>query len=159
MLGYFQDRDALYNIMFYSPALFAANKGDWQGFYGGSTRFGYVWPGANTVVGFENGTSVDYRTTARVIGDFSGISDGPSFYAKYCTGSQPVTEVASPTVSTPTPTSTPTSAPAGNLTASPPLGYPEPVVIASDQSAAGYFLPNTDVAVLSLLTYVSPGLV
>ncbi|KAJ4424159.1 hypothetical protein N0V82_001207 [Gnomoniopsis sp. IMI 355080] len=153
LLGVLQDRDALYNTMFYSPALFAANKGDWQGYYGGSGRYGNVWPGPNTVVEFENGTSVDYKTTARVVGNFSGISDGPSFYAKYCTGSKPVTEVASPTPSTPTPTSTSTAAPTGNLTASPPLGYPEPVVIASDQSAAGYFLPNTDVAVLSLLTY------
>ncbi|KAJ4391823.1 hypothetical protein N0V93_005443 [Gnomoniopsis smithogilvyi] len=144
LLGVLQDRDALYNTMFYSPAFFASNKGDWQGYYGGSGRFGYVWPGPNTAVEFENGTTVNYQTTARVVGDFSGISDGPSFYAKYCSGSQPVTAVASPTVTTPLPTSTSTAAPTGNLTAPPPLGYPEPVVITSDQSAAGYFLPNTD---------------
>lgn len=155
LLGVLQDRDALYNTMFYSPALYAANKGDWQGYYGGSGRFGYVWPGPNTAVEFENGTTLDIKTTARVVGNFSGITDGESFYAKYCTGSKPVTQVASPTVPGPTPTATSTSAPTGNLTAPPPLGYPTPVVIASDQSAAGYFLPNTDVAVLSLLTYVS----
>lgn len=155
LFGVLQDRDALYNTMFFSPALFAANKGDWQGYFGGSGRFGYVWPGASTAVEFENGTIVDFRTIARVVGDFSGISDGASFYAKYCTGSKPVSAVASPTVPTPTATSTPTTAPTGNLTAPPPVGYPTPVVIASDQSAAGYFLPDTDVAVLSLLTYVS----
>lgn len=153
LLGVLQDRDALYNTMFYSPALAASNRGDWQGYYGGSGRFGYVWPGPNTAVEFDNGTVVNYETTARVVGDFSNITDGPSFYAKYCTGSKPVSQVATPPA--PTPTSTPTSSPTGNLTAPPPFGYPTPVVIASDQSAAGYFLPNTDVAVLSLLTYVS----
>lgn len=151
LLGALQDRDALYNTMFYSPALYAANKGDWQGYYGGSGRFGFLWPGPNTTVVFENGTTRTYKTTARVVGDFSGISDGTSFYDKYCNGTVPVTEVATPT--TPGPTSTPTAAPTGNLTAPPPLGYPTPVVIASDQSAAGYFLPNSDVAVLALLTY------
>lgn len=152
-----QDRDALYNTMFYSPALYAANDGDWQGYYGGSGRYGYVWPGPTTAVELANGTVVDYKTTARVEGDFAGITDGPSFYAKYCSGSRPVAEVANPPAPTPTSTSTPapTPVPTGNLTAPAPAGYPMPVVIASDQSAAGYFLPNTDVAVLSLLTYVS----
>lgn len=157
LLGALQDRDALYNTMFFSPAFYAANKGDWQGYYGASGRFGYIWPGPSTAVTFENGTTVNYRTTARVVGNFSGIFDGASFYAKYCSGTQPVTEVATPTTpgptSTPTSTSTATPTPTGRLTASPPLGYPTPVVIASDQSAAGYYLPDSDVAVLALLTY------
>lgn len=147
--------------MFYSPAFYAANDGDWQGYYGGSGRFGYIWPGASTAVTFENGTTVVYRTTARIVGNFSGIVDGPSFAAKYLTGTKPVAEVATPT---PTPTTegpatssaSPVPTPTGNLTAPPPLGYPKPVVIASDQSAAGYFLPDSDVAVLALLTYVCP---
>lgn len=131
--------------MFHSPAIFAANKGDWQGYYGGSGRFGYVWPGPNTAVKFENGTVVNYKTTARVVGNFAGITDGPSFYEKYCSGKVPVAQVATPGL-VPTNTIAPPSS---------PLGYPTPVVITSDQSAAGYFLPNTDVAVLSLLSYVS----
>lgn len=140
--------------MFYSPAMNAAADGDWQGYYGGTGRFGYVWPGPSTDVTFENGTTVNYRTVARVAGDFSNITDGASFYAKYCTGTKPVTEVATPTTPGPTATATSTGNPEGNLTASAPVGYPQPVVIASDQSAAGYYLPNSDVAVLSLLTYV-----
>lgn len=158
LLGDFQDRDTLYNTMFYSPALAAVTSGDWQGYYGGSGRYGYVWPGSNTAVEFENGTVVNYPTIARIVGNFSGITDGPSFYAKYCSGTRPVAEVANPPAPTP-PVPANTSAPQGNLTAPPPLGYPTPVVIASDQSAAGYFLPNTDVAVLSLLTYVSSSVV
>lgn len=143
LLGVLADRDALYNVMFHSPAVFAANRGDWQGFYGGSRRFGHIWPGPNTAVEFANGTVVNYPTIARVVGNFSDITDGPSFYAKYCSGSRPVSEVANYT-----------SPPVANLP--PHFGYPTPVVTASDQSAAGYFLPNTDVAVLSLLSYVSP---
>lgn len=148
LFGVLQDRDALYNTMFYSPAFYATTNGDWQGYYGGSGRFGSLWPGPSTAVAFENGTIRTFKTTARVRGDFSGIHDGTSFYNKYCNGTVPVTAVATPTAPSPTPTPT-----AGNLTAPPPLGYPTPVVIASDQSAAGYFLPNSDVAVLALLTY------
>lgn len=160
LLGAFQDRDALYNTMFYSPAVNAANDGTWQGFYGGSGRYGYIWPGPSTDVTFENGTTVSYRTVARIVGDFSSISDGASFYDKYCSGTRPVTQVATPRptttgpTATATATATPTGIPQGNLTALAPVGYPQPVVIASDQSAAGYYLPDSDVAVLALLTYV-----
>lgn len=158
LLGVLQDRDALYNTMFYSPAMNAAADGTWQGYYGGTGRYGYIWPGPSTNVTLANGTTVNYRTTAKIVGDFSGIYDGASFYAKYCSGTRPVTEVATPTTTGPTATATATATstgnPQGNLTAPAPVGYPQPVVIASDQSAAGYYLPNTDVAVLSLLTYV-----
>lgn len=146
LLGSLQDRDALYNTMFYSPAFYATNGGDWQGYYGGSGRYGYVWPGPSTELTFENGTIVEYKTIARVVGDFSGISNGRSFYDKYCSGSTPVAQVATPT--TPSPTASATSIPVPT-----PLGYPPPVIIASDESAAGYFLSDSDVAVLALLTY------
>lgn len=153
--GVLQDRDALYNSMFFSPAMNAAMKGAWQGYYGGTGRFGYVWPGPTTDVTFLNGSTTSYRTVARIVGDFSFITDGVSFYAKYCSGTRPVTEIATPTVAVPSTTATGTrNPPEGNLTAFAPVGYPPPVVIASDQSAAGYYLPNSDVAVLSLLTYV-----
>ncbi|KAK7702089.1 hypothetical protein SLS64_009950 [Diaporthe eres] len=146
LLGALQDRDALYNTLFYSPAFYASNKGDWQGYFGGTGRYGNIYPNASTSLTFENGTTVDIPTIARVVGDFSNITDGESFYAKYCSGTVPVTAVA-------TPTPVPTPAPGGNLTGTAPLGYPTPVVIASDGSAGGYFLPDSDVAVLALLTY------
>lgn len=156
LLGALQDLDALYNIMFYSPAFNAANNGDWQGYFGGSGRYGYIWPGPSTNVTFENGTTREYLTIAKVVGNFANITDGPSFYKKYCSGTKPVSEVATPTPSTPTPSEPePSAQPTGNLTASPLPGYPVPVVTASDRSASGYYLPGTDVAVLALITYVS----
>lgn len=154
LLGALQDLDALYNIMFYSPAFNAAVNGDWQGYYGGSARFGYIWPGPSTNVTFENGTTAEYVTVARVVGNFSDISDGPSFYTKYCSGTRPVTEVATPPTPPSPSTPEPSAQPTGNLTAAPLPGYPVPVVTASDRSATGYYLPGTDVAVLGLITYV-----
>ncbi|POS72461.1 hypothetical protein DHEL01_v209148 [Diaporthe helianthi] len=146
--GVLQDRDALYNTMFYSPAMYASNRGDWQGYFGASGRYGNIYPNASTSITFENGTTIEIPTVARVVGDFSNITDGESFYAKYCSGTVPVADVA-------TPTPVPNPRPGGNLTGTPPLGYPTPVVMASDGSAAGYFLPDSDVAVLALLTYGS----
>lgn len=84
---------------------------------------------------------------ARVIGNFSGVIDGESFYQKFCTGPAPT----APSNSTPT---VPTLPPTATTTAH---GYPTPVVISSDQQVSGYFLDDDpayeDVAVLSMVSF------
>ena len=140
-LGALNDPDALYNAMFYSKA-FAASSPGWQGYFSGSGRFGFIYPGANTTLGFENGTLKTYQSTSGVIADFTGVTDGDSFYDKFCTGPSPN---ASLTANSPA-AAAPTSAP----------GYPPPVVISSDHSVSGYYLnstENSDVAVLSMLSF------
>ena len=141
-LGALNDPDALYNSMFYSKP-FAASTPGWEGYFSGSGRFGFIYPGANTTLSFANGTQVTYQSTSSVIADFSGVTDGDSFYDKFCTGPAPDT---SESQATPTAAAVPSSAP----------GYPPPVVISSDHVVSGYYLnstENSDVAVLSMLSF------
>ena len=144
--NFLQDPDAAYNILFYSPAFQAAAPG-WQGYFAGSGRQGYIYPGVNTTFSFENGTTAVFENTAHVIGDFTSVTDGESFYQKFCTG--PATPTSTNmTTTTATGTAAPTASP--NI----PAGYPTPVVITPDQSAAGYYIPDLpDVAVLSMLSF------
>ncbi|KAL1962724.1 hypothetical protein VTN77DRAFT_9268 [Rasamsonia byssochlamydoides] len=140
-LGVLQDPDAGYNSLFFSKP-FAATSSAWQGYFAGSERFGYIWPGNQTEIGFQNGTTRTYPTIARVIGGFNGITDGESMYQRFCTGATRTTN--KPAVASASATSTPVP------------GYPAPVVVSSDHVISGYFLNstrNSDVAVLSLLNF------
>jgi hypothetical protein len=137
--GALNDPDALYNSVMYSRP-FGADLPGWDGYFAGSGRFGYIWPGLDTTIGFQNGTFKSYHTTSGVIGNFSGVTDGESFYQQFCTD-QPT-----PAASSPPATTTPATAP----------GYPSPVIISSDTVVSGYYLDsyvNSDVAVLSMLSF------
>ena len=138
--GALNDRDASYNALMFSKP-FAAETTGWQGYFGaGPGRFGFIWPGPKTTFDFEDGTSKVLETLGNVIGDFTGVTDGESFYAKFCNPIQTPTDTTSP--------------PAPSATVVP--GYPSPVVVSSDFYASGYFLnstENADVAVLALLTF------
>ncbi|KAE8376749.1 hypothetical protein BDV26DRAFT_264909 [Aspergillus bertholletiae] len=142
-LGSLNDPDALYNSLFFSKP-FAASTPDFDGYFSGSARYGYIYPGDVTTLEFANGTSRSYRTTAHIKADLTGITDGPSMYQKFCTGPSSTTSAASTT-----------SSPAA-ATATPAPGYPDPEVISSDNVISGYFLDsdrNSDVAVLSMLSF------
>ncbi|KAB8231134.1 hypothetical protein ETB97_008484 [Aspergillus alliaceus] len=148
-LGSLNDPDALYNSLFFSKP-FAASTPDFEGYFSGSARFGYLWPGAKTTIGFANGTSRVYRTTAQVKGDFTGVTDGESMYQKFCTG--PTSTAASAASSSTSALATPSA----TAIATPAPGYPDPEVISSDNVVSGYFLDsdrNSEVAVLSMLSF------
>lgn len=81
---------------------------------------------------------------AAVIGDFTGVTDGNSFYQKFCT-------VTSTNATTPAAVST-TSSATPSATAPAP-GYPAPLFISADKQVSGYYLPNSDVAVLSMISF------
>ena len=75
---------------------------------------------------------------------FAGVTDGPSFYQKFCSGPAGVADAAAAKVSD-----------AGGITVP---GYPTPVVITNDSVVSGYYLEGAgfeDVAVLSLLAMES----
>lgn len=142
--GRLNDPDAAYNSVFFSPG-FAAESPGWGGYFAGSGSYGYIYTGANTSVVFENGTTVLVQNYANVIGSFDNVTDGESLYQQFCTGPTPTSSTAAATStvassSTPSPTS-------------PPPGYPEPIVVSSDFDAGGYYLANSNVAVLSLLSF------
>ncbi|KAI0470050.1 hypothetical protein GGR56DRAFT_668271 [Xylariaceae sp. FL0804] len=144
-LGSLNDPDALYNTMFFTIPFSVSQV--WDGYFAGSGRFGNIWPGSNTTLTFENGTSTTFTTSASVLQDFSGVTDGESFYQKFCTGPTPTP--------TPSSTSTATSTSTSLPTATQPTGYPEPVLISSDSQVAGYYLDgdNSDVAVLAMVSF------
>lgn len=145
-LGAINDPDALYNSMFFSPGFGAASAG-WQGYFAGSGRFAWIYPGATTTISYENSTTTVYENSARVIGNFTGVTDGESFYQTFCTGPTPTAAAAS------APTTTSTSTSTALVTAT---GYPLPVVITKDEIVSGYYLPSDpSVAVLSLLAFES----
>lgn len=136
-LGALNDPDALYNSMFFSPA-FAAEAAGFLGYFAGSGRFGWLYPESNTTITFENGTNLAIQNQAAVIGDFTGVTDGNSFFKKFCTGP------------TPTPAAATSSAVPSAVIAT---GYPLPVVISADKQVSGYYLPNSDVAILSMISF------
>jgi hypothetical protein len=149
-LGQQQDPDSLYNNLMFSLPFAVASEG-WQGYFGGSGRYGYEYPGNSTVLTFENGTSTEFVTTATLLASFSGVTDGESFYQKFCTGPSPAVAAssASPTTNSSAPTATAT------FSTTPATGYPQPQIISSDEVVSGYFLhaPYDDVAVLAMVSF------
>ncbi|KAJ8112940.1 hypothetical protein OPT61_g4819 [Boeremia exigua] len=156
--GSLQDRDALYNNVFYELATVSLGpSGSGIGTFAGSGRGRWIYPGATTELEFENSTSVTYENYAKVLIPFDGISDGESLYKTWFTGNQP-TEAAP----TPTPSSNATSSAVSSATASatvtpiPAPGYPPPVIREAHNLIGGYFLEDdyADVAVLSVPSFV-----
>lgn len=150
-LGFLQDPDALYNNLFFELAMDAQYENlRYTGYFAGAGRFGNVYPGSNTTIQFENGTMQSFENYAEVFGNFQGVTDGSSFYKKFCTG---------PIQQDPDFDDDP-SDPWGKSSAqttSNAHGYPDPNVISSDQQVSGYFLDDdpaySDVAVLSMLSF------
>ncbi|KAJ8071606.1 hypothetical protein OCU04_001929 [Sclerotinia nivalis] len=137
-----QDADAAYNSMFFEKAYVAAGVS--QGYFSSSGRIRYIYPGSNTTFGFENGTTLVTENYANVKGDFTGVTDGKSFYQKFCVPT--TTKSVEATVAAPA---------AAIVTAT---GYPTPVVITNDTIVGGYYLSDPgfeDVAVLTLLAFES----
>ncbi|KAG4444333.1 hypothetical protein IFR05_000207 [Cadophora sp. M221] len=149
-----QDADAAYNTMFYEKAFTAGGVGN--GYFSAGGRIRYIYPGSNTTFTFANGTTLVTENIAKVKGLFNAVTDGASFYTRFCTGPKAFTsadasEVAeeviveeelAPSVVAP--------------------GYPAPVVITSDGIVSGYYLSGTgfeDVAVISLLAFESESIV
>ncbi|KAJ6787091.1 hypothetical protein PWT90_10495 [Aphanocladium album] len=132
-----QDFDAGYNAMFYQQAQFASSqtRGDFASGGGGSL----IYHGSNTTLTFANGTSVSAENIAQLVGNWTGIVDGPSFYAKFCVPRAPKHHPE------------PETAINGSLP-----GYPSPVIMSSDGQVSGYYLKGEgyeSTAVLALLSF------
>jgi hypothetical protein len=129
--GSLQDRDALYNNVFYQLASVSIGpNGASIGTFAGSGRGRWVYPGPTTELCFENGTTVTYENFARVLVPFKGVTDGESLYQKFFVTQPSETEAVSPMASNSTvATSTvaaPTTTPSVKPTPAP--GYPPPVI-------------------------------
>lgn len=134
--SFLQDVDSSYNTMFWSKATFA--NGGIGNFVAGG-RSALFYHGDSTKITFANGTTVDIPNIATVVGDMTGVVDGPSMYKKFCT---------------PYPLQ-PAAAVKAALNSTIP-GYPKPVMASSDGVVSGYYLSGKgldDVAVLYLMSF------
>ena len=157
-VGSLQDRDALWNNLFYNLAQISlGTSGASTGIFAGGGRGRWFYPGPNTTLTFENGTSETYENFARVLVDFDGVESGEDLYNTYIA---PEEVAATSTAATASPTanatSTTTSA-STSTTSTPAPGYPSPVIRQSNNLNGGYFLDGeeySDVAVLSVPSFV-----
>ncbi|KAF2268984.1 hypothetical protein CC78DRAFT_454400 [Lojkania enalia] len=82
--GTLQDRDALYNNLFYNlPAISLGSMGSATGFFTGGGRGRFVYPGPVTTLTFANGSSstTENYATARI--NFRGINNGQDIADRY----------------------------------------------------------------------------
>ncbi|KAK4161565.1 hypothetical protein QBC43DRAFT_357679 [Cladorrhinum sp. PSN259] len=140
---YNQDPDAAYNSMFYSKASVAA--GSPLGYFAAGGRIRYIYPGPNTTVTFENGTVLTLENIAAVKANMTGVTDGASYYAKFCSHNGPISSTTSQ--------QSQVNAADSSAVVS---GYPKPVIITSDEVLSGYYLEGPDlddVAVVAVLSF------
>ncbi|KAH7360140.1 hypothetical protein BKA65DRAFT_179681 [Rhexocercosporidium sp. MPI-PUGE-AT-0058] len=133
----YPDRDAGYNSYFYSVAYEASLDvlGEFQGFGPNSL----IYSGPNTTLTFENGTTRTYDNQARVRESFEGVTDGKSFYQRFCTGAQ--LNYTGSTLAPQTPRR---------------YAYPKQMTDPVESSIAGYYMDApgyTNIAVLSVLDW------
>ena len=129
----FHDADTRWNALFPSQALIASGTN-----FLGSFRTG-MYQGPNTTMAFANGTLKSAMNVAVVLGNFEGVTDGTSFFKKFCSG--PVQNSNKSTTgdsSTALETSTqmPESLPSHQ-------GYPRAILIHPNLSLGGYWINDT----------------
>lgn len=154
------DADAQYNMMMYGKAGDAHYpKSNYNGFFTLTGYLSYTYPGPLTTFRFENGTEKTYQNYATVKGNFENVTDGASMYKIFCTGTP---ENPAPSLDFTASTNIKNSTKPATRTIykpeskKPAFGYPKPEYISSDQVVSGYFLNDTalqDVAVLSILSF------
>lgn len=146
------DADSAYNSMFYSASNFASttinptNANGVEGFFSHQGRTAFIYPGQNTTYEFKNGTKLTLNNTARIRGNFDGVSDGVSAYQAFCVGADgyPAPGVAGGTPIYPVTEDTFT-----NL-------YTKPVFVSNDTIISLYYLTDKgyqNVAVLSIMQF------
>ncbi|KAL1601612.1 hypothetical protein SLS60_006527 [Paraconiothyrium brasiliense] len=152
--GSLQDRDALYNNLFYNLAQISLQTaGSGTGGFSGGGRGRFAPPGGNTTLEFANGTTRTIANTARTLVSFSNVTSGEDLRRKivYDEGStaRPVRPSLNTRVSRATIPST---------QAIVPPGYPAPVVAGPTNLINGFYIDGPgyeNVAVLQVPSFVS----
>ncbi|CEJ87193.1 hypothetical protein VHEMI04334 [[Torrubiella] hemipterigena] len=135
-----QDADACYNEQFFQLAQAVAHTPLGNHARGGRSLL--VYQGPNTTYTFADGTNHTVDNIATIVGDFTSVKDGKSFYDTFCTPAPPPQNNEAPGVAV-----------HGAIP-----GYPTPVLMASDGVVAGFYLDGAgyeDVAVITLLSFES----
>lgn len=171
--GNLQDRDALWNNVFYELSqVLLGSTGTGTGTFSGGGRGRYIYSGPTTTLTFSNGTTNNYTNFARVLKNFDGVQSGDDLYNTYFTYpasdrdtdgqdysniTATITSVAASTA-TSAASATSTSMAVTTTTTLAAPGYPSPVLRHSLNLNAGYYLDSEpDVAVLSVNSFVGTG--
>ena len=130
--GSLQDRDALWNNMFYLLAQVSlGDTGTGTGTFSGGGRGRWPYPGPDTTLTFANGTSVTNENFARVLVPFDGINSGKDIYKTYFTPPkgepEPVESLATISSSSSVAPSSSSSSTSSSTTIPAP-GYPSPII-------------------------------
>ncbi|KAK5112673.1 hypothetical protein LTR85_011184 [Meristemomyces frigidus] len=159
--GSLQDRDALWNNIFYTLAQVSLGaSGTGTGTFSGGGRGRWIYPGPCTTLTFANGTTITIENFARVLVPFDNITTGGDIYQTYFIPEAaelgPAGELATMTASSSSAAAT-TSAAATSTTSIPAPGYPSPLVRETTNQNSGYYLEGDgydDVAVLAVASFV-----
>lgn len=140
----FHDEDTRYNALFPNQASLSMGQT-----FLGAFRVG-VFDGPNTTLVFQNGSSRTDQNVAVVFNNFDGVTDGKSFFQKFCTGptgTQTVAAAAATGSSTTSLAGTTTAAGTPSGAAVTQTGYPSPVIIHPQLAVAGYYLQGQQFSV------------
>ncbi|KAF2462385.1 hypothetical protein BDY21DRAFT_331256 [Lineolata rhizophorae] len=166
-IGSLQDRDALWNNLFYALGQASlGTDGTAVGMFAGGGRGRYIYPGAETTLTFENGSTIIFENYARVLIPFTGIDSGETLYhnwfsvpldASLAAGTSSVEEFQQAkfhgAIMKREPDQPLLKRQSSTNFTTPP-GYPDPVIITD--IVAGYYMPQEgyeDVAVLAVPSF------
>ncbi|KAF7196077.1 Peptidase S41 family protein ustP [Pseudocercospora fuligena] len=165
--GSLQDRDALWNNMFYLlQAVSLGNKGTGLGTFAGGGRGRWIYPGPSTTLKFKNGTQIVNKNFARVLQEFNNITSPEDVYRNFFAVRKgdvqnayqlAASAASSSTSSTSTASATSSTSTTEAATPVPAPGYPKPVVRQQNNLNGGYYIEEEgykDVAVLSVASFV-----
>ncbi|KAJ4289798.1 hypothetical protein N0V90_011129 [Kalmusia sp. IMI 367209] len=159
--GGLQDRDALFNNLFFSLAQASlSSAGSATGFFNGGGRGRYIYPGPTTTFEFANGTKYTIENYARTYFSFKNVTTGEDFAKKFIySGGESQTQNSRPNLVEPSSRSA--SAASGSVgVAAPPPGYPKPIVPGPANIINGFYIDASgyeDVAVLQVPSFVGSG--
>jgi hypothetical protein len=154
--GSLQDRDALYNNLFFNLAQISLQSaGSGTGGFTGGGRGRYVpLQTANTTLEFANGTTIAIPNTAKSFFNFKNITSGADLRRRLVFDEDSVAQPIQPDSVAPVPRDSfpPLQA------AAPPPGYPSPVVSGPQNLINGFYIDAPgyeEVAVLQVPSFVS----
>lgn len=130
MYGSLQDKDALWNNMFYLLAQVSLGpSGTGAGTFAGGGRGRWIYGGPTTTLTFANGTSITNENFANVLVPLDGITGGESIYQTFFVPPpgqpEPVEEIATMMSSSSSSSAVPSSS---SSTTIPAPGYPTPII-------------------------------
>lgn len=152
-LGSLQDRDALYNNVFYELAQVSlAASGSGTGTFTGGGRGRWIYPGPSTTLKFANGTEYTMQNSARAVLSFRNINTGEDLAAKWFSWGSGSTDIPAQ----PESLETVSTAALDGISAAAP-GFPAPVIAGPQNLINGFYIDAPgyeDVAVLQVPNFV-----